>query len=314
MFKTVTYKINKEKNGIELQYGYIPSTDIRNTLKKNGWRWNPIDQVWYTRYTEEALIFAKKQSSRTEKRQDAINKMPVFYRKHCGCEEEYLPFLEESVFYKYVKQGSLKSIAVELLHEYVRDDALALLKELYIQSTKNENYQKELLDKTPKDLFTITKNGSVKLRNTQCISSDNISNQLDLQQGVFWTNLEIFGINLKPIDRLAYSVSNYRDKCLANKTPYYSASSIQERYLYSIVKNLTLDYNDTLVQLIKNHLQLEIKEILANHEEKNFYILALYSLIINDFNQADCFLSKYVDQVTPKQVILNVERKRRTKQ
>ncbi len=314
MFRTVTYKINKEKNGIELQYGYIPSIDIRNTLKKNGWRWNPKDQVWYTRYTEEALIFAKKQSSQTEKRQDAINKMPVFYRKHCGCEEEYLPFLEESVFYKYVKQGSLKSIAIELLHEYVLDDALALLKELYIQSTKNENYRKELLDKTSKDLFTITRDGSVKLRNTQYDSSNDISNKLDLQQGVFWTNLEIFGINLKPIDRLAYSVSNYRDKCLANKTPYYSASSIQERYLFSIVGDLTLDYNDTLIQIIKNHLKIEIKEILAHNEEKNFYILALYSLIINDFNQADCFLSKYVDQVTPKQVILNVERKRRMQQ
>ena len=310
MFRTVTYRINKEKNGIELLYGYIPSINIRDTLKKNGWHWNPKDQVWYTRYSEEALTFAKRQSRQTENRQVAIDKMPAFYRKHCGCEESNLLLLEENVFYKYVKHGSLKSIATELLLEYIFDDSLSFLKELYIQSAKNENYRKELLLKVPKDLYLISKDGSVSLKGPTQNTSKDISIKLGLQQGIFWTNLEVFGIHLRPVDRIAYQISNYRNSCLAHNKNYYCAASIQERYLFSIVEHLTLDYDDTLTRIIKEHLKSEINEILSQKDEINFYLLALYALIINDRKQADIFLSEYIDQITPKKVILNIEKKR----
>lgn len=291
----------------------MPSIDIRNMLKKAGWRWNPNDEVWYIRYSEEALTFAKKQARETEKRQREIDKMPVFYKKHCGCEEDYLLLLQDEVFHKYVKSGSLKSIAIEILHEYIFDDALSLFKELYIQATKNESYRKELISKTPTELYYVTKAGSISLRYSTAKDLTDIGYKLGLKQSSFWENLKIFGVNLKPIDRIAYRVSNYRDSCLASNKSYYNADSLQERYLLSIVHELTLNYDDTLAKIIKSHLHKEIDEILMQSGEKNYYILTLYALIINDRKQAETFLSQYIDSVTPKQVILNIEQKRTNK-
>lgn len=312
MFRAVFCKINKEKNGIELIYSYMPSIETRNMLKKAGWRWNPNDQVWYARYSEEALTFAKKQTRETEKRKLEIDKMPVFYRKHCGCQEDYLLLLQEEVFHKYVKFGSLKSIALELLHEYIFDDALSLFRELYIQATKNESYRQELITKTPKELYLISKDGEISLRYPKSENPNDICYKLGLKQSTFWENLKIFGVNLKPVDRIAYRVSNYRDSCISSNKSYYSAESIQERYLLSIVNELTLNYNDTLSKIIKNHLRIEIDNILEQDFEKNYYILTLYALIVSDRKQAESFLSQYVDYITPKQVILNVEQKRKT--
>lgn len=306
MFRTVSYRINEEKNGIELKYGYLPSIDIRDKLKKQGWKWNPKGEVWYIRYSEEALNFAKKQARKTMERQLEIDKMPVFYKKHCGCEESYLPLLEENIFYKYVKTGSLKSISKELLYEYVYDDALSLLKELYIQSIKNEKYRNELISKTNNDAFYIRGDGSITLKSYYQSNCDTIDNKLGVQQGSFWRNLEIFGIDLQPVDRIAYWVSNYRSSCIENHINYYSASSIQERYLFSIISQLTLDYDDTLVKIIKEHLEKELEYILRQ-STPNFYLLSLYALILNDKKQADEFLVKYIDEITPNQVILNIE-------
>lgn len=309
MFRTVSYRINEEKNGIELIYGYIPPLEIRTLLKKNGWRWNPTDEVWYIKFSENALKFAQNQSYETEKRQSKIEKMPVFYKKHCGCEESYLPFLEPDVFDKYVRTGSLVSIAKELLIEHMFDDAVSLLQELYIQASKNEDYKKELLSKIPKDLYSVAKDGSIKLNNPKKNVSKGISTQIGLQQGTFWKSLEIFGINLQPVDRIAYYVSNFRKKSLANNASYYCASSVKERQLLFLVDHLTLDYNDTLTQIIKNHLKSEIQEILKGNEEKNYYLLALYALILNEKEQAYSFLLLYINQITPRKVILNIELK-----
>lgn len=48
-----TYRINQEKQGIELVFDSIPSATIRDTLKQQGWRWSRFGGFWYNRNTPE---------------------------------------------------------------------------------------------------------------------------------------------------------------------------------------------------------------------------------------------------------------------
>lgn len=48
-----TYKINQEKNGIEITFSEIPSATIRDTLKAAGWRWSKFGGFWYNKNTPE---------------------------------------------------------------------------------------------------------------------------------------------------------------------------------------------------------------------------------------------------------------------
>jgi Large polyvalent protein associated domain 29 len=54
----VSYKINDEKNGIELYFSDKPSEAIREQLKQMGFRWLPIRSIWYAKKTDERLQFA----------------------------------------------------------------------------------------------------------------------------------------------------------------------------------------------------------------------------------------------------------------
>lgn len=47
------YRINTEKNGIELVFLSIPSATTRDTLKQQGWRWSRFGGFWYNRNTPE---------------------------------------------------------------------------------------------------------------------------------------------------------------------------------------------------------------------------------------------------------------------
>lgn len=45
------YRINKEKDGLELVFDKIPSFQIRESLKKSGWRWSKFGGFWYNKNT-----------------------------------------------------------------------------------------------------------------------------------------------------------------------------------------------------------------------------------------------------------------------
>lgn len=50
--------INSELNGIEIGFDSIPTTETRESLKANGFRWHKVKKVWYAKHTEERMIFA----------------------------------------------------------------------------------------------------------------------------------------------------------------------------------------------------------------------------------------------------------------
>lgn len=54
-----TYTLNEQLNGIEIAFTSIPSEEVRNELKTNGFRWSKYKKVWYAKQSEERLQFAK---------------------------------------------------------------------------------------------------------------------------------------------------------------------------------------------------------------------------------------------------------------
>lgn len=48
-----SYKINTEKNGLEITFPEMPNKTTRETLKANGWRWSRFGGFWYNRNTPE---------------------------------------------------------------------------------------------------------------------------------------------------------------------------------------------------------------------------------------------------------------------
>jgi hypothetical protein len=55
----VSYKINDEKNGIELYFNGKPSEAIREQLKQMGFKWSPMRSIWYAKKTDERLNFVQ---------------------------------------------------------------------------------------------------------------------------------------------------------------------------------------------------------------------------------------------------------------
>jgi hypothetical protein len=55
----VSYKINDEKNGIELYFSDKPSEVIREQLKQMGFKWSPMRSIWYAKKTDERLEFVQ---------------------------------------------------------------------------------------------------------------------------------------------------------------------------------------------------------------------------------------------------------------
>ncbi len=56
---SVTVRINKEKNGIEIKFPEKPSQGVIDMLKANGWRWSRFGGCWYNRNTEQNRLFAR---------------------------------------------------------------------------------------------------------------------------------------------------------------------------------------------------------------------------------------------------------------
>lgn len=57
----ITWRKNKEHNGVEIKFPQRPSRDVINQLKERGFHWHTKEQLWYARHTPECEAFARKQ-------------------------------------------------------------------------------------------------------------------------------------------------------------------------------------------------------------------------------------------------------------
>lgn len=54
-----TYALNNKLNGVEISFDSKPEKGILDSLKANGFRWNPKKSIWYAKQSEATLSFAK---------------------------------------------------------------------------------------------------------------------------------------------------------------------------------------------------------------------------------------------------------------
>lgn len=55
----ITYKLNDEKNGVEIYSTDKPSEEVRDSLKVNGFRWSKYNKCWYAKQSEKTLALAE---------------------------------------------------------------------------------------------------------------------------------------------------------------------------------------------------------------------------------------------------------------
>ncbi len=60
---SISYKLNQDKNGVEIKFTEKPSEKVRNRLKELGFRWSNYNGVWYAKQSEETIAYAKELSS-----------------------------------------------------------------------------------------------------------------------------------------------------------------------------------------------------------------------------------------------------------
>lgn len=60
---SISYKLNKDKNGVEIKFTEKPSEKVRAKLKELGFRWSNYSGVWYAKQSEETIAFAKELAS-----------------------------------------------------------------------------------------------------------------------------------------------------------------------------------------------------------------------------------------------------------
>jgi hypothetical protein len=54
-----TYKLNDDKNGVEIYFTDKPSEEVRNLLKANKFRWSKYSKCWYAKQSESTISLAK---------------------------------------------------------------------------------------------------------------------------------------------------------------------------------------------------------------------------------------------------------------
>lgn len=308
---------------INIKYKWKPSEQSRFLLRDNGWKWDRYDRIWYAPYSKENYLIALKEfeffQQKKEvlfKRKKMIDRMPVFYQQHCGYSKDELMMLSSDEFNQVEKHGTLRAIAESIILESLPEASLAFLKEIYLLVVKNDEYREKFIKKIPKDLYYVDKRGKKHLKNTGGIN-DVYVNLADsssvlataIHTNPFWEALQLYGDGLYPINRTAYEVANYRNAYLAKENQYYKPQTRREYYLYSIIENLSLDYDDLLTRTIKNELRKEI-QLTSDSQNKqvDYFLLAIYAVITRDEQQVKTLVSKYVVQKTAKEVILSHEK------
>lgn len=59
----ITYKLNEEKNGVEIYFSDKPDQKILESLKANGFRWSRYKKCWYAKQNENTISLAKNLAS-----------------------------------------------------------------------------------------------------------------------------------------------------------------------------------------------------------------------------------------------------------
>ena len=59
----ISYKLNSDKNGVEIYFASIPSEEIRTQLKVNGFKWSRFAKCWYAKQNENTIALAEQLSS-----------------------------------------------------------------------------------------------------------------------------------------------------------------------------------------------------------------------------------------------------------
>ena len=95
-----SYKLNNEKNGVELYFNACPSEETRNTLKSNGWRWSKFGGCWYNKQTPEniqlAQSFANGEEIKTEKKPDFKDLINDYAARKWGDNAHMMEYIKKS--------------------------------------------------------------------------------------------------------------------------------------------------------------------------------------------------------------------------
>ena len=226
--------------------------------------------------------------------------------------------MSKARFDKVAKYGTLKAIAKEILLDTLPEASLSYLSEIYLRIMRDEKYREEFVKKIPKNCYHTSETGKRTLNDdhqNRTLSekdiTDSVLNHLMLKQSRFWNTLAVFGGELRPIDRTAFEVSNYRDAYVSStKQVYWQPSSRKEYHLFIILGSLTLDYDDLLTRTIKAELQKELQIALSNEgtDERNYFLLAIYSHITGNEALTNSLLDKLIEKETAKSIILKKNR------
>ena len=306
---------------IELKFFRKPDEHTLACLRKNEWKWNGWKCLWYVQYSEKALKFAINECRETVEREQNIKNIPEFYRKHCGLSEQQLVEVSDSIFQQVAKYGTLEEIAISLLVDKLPEQAVALLRDYYMMIVKDEDYREQFIKTIPRHLYYQKANGKLALSDDQRVESpltltEEIRNQIGLKQSRFWEELKI--LVGTPIDRTAYIVSQFHEAHLARckstdqtgthfpMAQYYHAKTRKDYYLYGIIYDLNLTYDDFLTRSIKYHLEKELHSAQPRHGDN--YVFALYALLIGQEKKAIEYVEKYVNEFGPEAVILKNEK------
>lgn len=60
------YYLNEKLHGVEISFDSKPNAGTLDTLKSNGFKWNPKKKVWYSKQTPERIELAKALAENTE--------------------------------------------------------------------------------------------------------------------------------------------------------------------------------------------------------------------------------------------------------
>ncbi|MFJ3388791.1 hypothetical protein [Lysinibacillus sp. NPDC086135] len=73
----IYYKLNEEKNGVELYFSDKPSEEIRTQLKSSGFKWSRFNKCWYSKQNENTLSLAEQLSSGNIEASEAIEPFEI---------------------------------------------------------------------------------------------------------------------------------------------------------------------------------------------------------------------------------------------
>ncbi|MFA1510036.1 hypothetical protein ACDN41_12470 [Priestia aryabhattai] len=73
----VTYKLNEERNGVEIYFTEKPSEEVRELLKVNKFRWSRYNKCWYAKQSDKTIELAKQLSN--ENQSEQMNNETISY-------------------------------------------------------------------------------------------------------------------------------------------------------------------------------------------------------------------------------------------